>query len=896
MKGRTGEGIPADTVFGIEGTGTTFYRLTISDTTVFNSDVTVSDQLTVTSGDILWAKSSIITLLGTGTSPISVAGTFKYGTSTISYAADNAQSIVPMEYYNLTTTSASAFTKTASGRVTIWGVLTIDGASTFAAGSSTIALAGTASADPMAVNGTFDYGTSTVRYCAAASQNVVPVDYYNLWLGRPDGSLTSQERYAAGSFSVYGTLTTDTCAAFNIYGHTISVQRDVTAVGYGSTSSSYAGRNVWRAGATLRFFGSGPSVFLQNAWNPGECDANDFLLEKDSRLDTVYVSIPGTSGVVFGVRDSGSVTISRGILDMLGNYMCPYPNGYSTGTFTLGSEGTIRCGGYNNFPLNSLSSGYPTAYFTSYNLQTGSNVEYYMLGAQVIRANATTWSAIQYSNIRLLGSGKKSMQRNTTSSINMIVNDTLTLASGTSFGRMGTMTSLRYAGTGVLQYMHSWTPALQALQTTSDSEFVTGTYAPQNLSIFNNHDVKLGASKSLSGDVSFICGKMVLGLRDLDLTKTTYPIVDADTARFFVTDTTYTTTQLGWLHLYCVNSSSYTTFPIGAVCSRNGSAWGSDTSYNPIMMRRVSGSEKGYKARVSSWIIRNVSDREAYVKREWTALEDGTDSTDMYVQLGWNPADEGVHFDEANAFIETYHGTGANEWQVPGSSGAVGSDPILIEGFLNESSGIARMKSNFRLNIGSAAVWPAGIISIDAARKSSDVVLTWRTASEYENAGFSVERSIDGGNWEAIGWVPGYGTTTETSEYLFTDVGIDRLRPVMVSYRVRQVDVDGGSHTSPVVLVSMGEMPASPCITGVFPNPVTTETNVTFATPPEAGRITIALCNALGVEVVRLVDENNLDPGSHLVNLSATGLPAGLYYLSLTHSRGRELRKVVIRR
>jgi hypothetical protein len=47
--------------------------------------------------------------------------------------------------------------------------------------------------------------------------------------------------------------------------------------------------------------------------------------------------------------------------------------------------------------------------------------------------------------------------------------------------------------------------------------------------------------------------------------------------------------------------------------------------------------------------------------------------------------------------------------------------------------------------------------------------LHWQTASEENNKGFDIERSIDGKNWETIDFVQGNGTTLMTQDYTYID-------------------------------------------------------------------------------------------------------------------------------
>lgn len=66
-----------------------------------------------------------------------------------------------------------------------------------------------------------------------------------------------------------------------------------------------------------------------------------------------------------------------------------------------------------------------------------------------------------------------------------------------------------------------------------------------------------------------------------------------------------------------------------------------------------------------------------------------------------------------------------------------------------------------------------------------EIQLTWQTASELNNRGFEIERSIDGSNWEILDYVSGRGTTNELQSYTFMDhhpmIGYNY-------YRLKQID------------------------------------------------------------------------------------------------------------
>jgi hypothetical protein len=914
MIGREGGGTPVDTVYAIYGTDPNFYVLNIRDTTVLYSDITIRNQLNVNTGAVLDGRSNSITLTGTGSTPFNVTGRFRAATSTVNYAAEADQVISPQEYYNLTATSTGSTTKRAGGRTTVGGVFTIGPATTFNMGTQTLVLTGSG-ATPLVINGVFNADTSTIRYAGSGEQNVVPIDYYNLSISRPDGSTTRAYKHLSASTTVYGSVVIDTASTLDVNGYTLNVQKNYTATQAGSN----CGQPMFRSGGTLRFFGSGNSIAIGNnctglssTLSGYATDCYNLVLEKNSATDTLYIGAIGTSNALFGIRDSGSVTLTRGVLNMQANYMFAYreeasnPSQPNKGTLTVSSEGTICVSGYDNFPLNARSSNSPSnkrRFFGTYNLESGSNIVYNKLGPQLVRSQAAASTALQYSNLRLAGSGKKSLSSNdsTYTAINTIINDTLTLSSGCTFGRMtGSMgtPSLRYAGTGVLQYRHNDSPALQSIQYVTDSEFVSGTYAPPNLSIFNKKDVKMQASKSLSGVMSFVQGKFILGTHDLTLTSTSYPFIGEDTARYIVCDTSncVSTNNPGWLSLACVNTSTFTKFPIGTIYSLSGSVWGVDTVCNNIEIKTLQ-TATTIRARVSRFITRPLANPEILIYREWSVEETGSASNDAEVICMWNKVDEGDEFVRLNAQLITYHNTGQDVYQVPSASGTwpimdfVG--PWWVQGRLDQPANKTKFKNNLRINVGSSGQWPVELTSFAASAKDDMVHIAWRTASEYNNAGFDIERSWNGSEWERIARVDGQGTKLTPTDYAYIDKMNVSWHPDVVFYRLRQIDVSGTSTLSGRLAVQMSGSPESACILDVFPNPAASGATLVISLPEESP-VTVTVHDALGREVARLANGGVFKAGTHLLHADAANLPAGLYYVSMQHQKGREIKKIIV--
>ena len=109
---------------------------------------------------------------------------------------------------------------------------------------------------------------------------------------------------------------------------------------------------------------------------------------------------------------------------------------------------------------------------------------------------------------------------------------------------------------------------------------------------------------------------------------------------------------------------------------------------------------------------------------------------------------------------------------------------------------------------------PVSLINFGGMRDGKNVNLYWFTASEVNNDFFRVERSLDGRSFEYRGRVKGNGTTSQMKGYDFRDE--DTNLPI-VYYRLTQVDFDGTSSFSPVVVLPLRQ--SSGFKAEIYPNP-----------------------------------------------------------------------------
>jgi len=166
---------------------------------------------------------------------------------------------------------------------------------------------------------------------------------------------------------------------------------------------------------------------------------------------------------------------------------------------------------------------------------------------------------------------------------------------------------------------------------------------------------------------------------------------------------------------------------------------------------------------------------------------------------------------------------------------------------------------------------PVELTSFTAQLAGKDVVLNWTTATELNNQGFDVEYSLDNENFTKIGFVPGFGTTTEMKSYSFT---VSDIESEVQYYRIKQIDFDGTSTVYNSVEVT-GPLPNSFLLEQNRPNPFNPSTTISFSLPVESN-VNIKLFNMLGQQVAQIT-ERSFQPGNHDLQFNANELSSGAY-------------------
>ena len=226
-------------------------------------------------------------------------------------------------------------------------------------------------------------------------------------------------------------------------------------------------------------------------------------------------------------------------------------------------------------------------------------------------------------------------------------------------------------------------------------------------------------------------------------------------------------------------------------------------------------------------------------------------------------------------------GNGDNEWQSSSSidllSGITSVGDYEVEIYFeadgNYTGGTFKVyenngSANFKAYFSVTALTPVELITFTANKESNAVALNWTTLSEENNAGFEIEKSVNGKDFEVIGTVEGAGNSIEQIDYKF----IDKNPSQGVNYyRLKQTDFDGTYEYSDVVAIEFdAKIEAS-----IFPNPAAEQLTISTAIQD---MVNIRIVNIYGQVVFQKTQyiDNQLD-------LNIADLPVGNYFLQITN-------------
>lgn len=812
------------------------------------NDVTVS----ISNGQSLTVTGAVTMNAGTGSSD---DRTLAVGAATFSCGSLSMANSGAANSLRITISTGSA---TVNGNLSMLGSATENLVVFSSTGTLFITGTGTMS------GGALTPSTGTVNY-SGTNQTIGTYIYTNLTLSGSGTKTLTGVTDINGNMTLSGTVSAATAANFAIDGNlSIGDGTSMTAAGFNFTvlgTTTIDGTLISNSTAGTKTFDnmviSATGVF------------NSTVDEAYTLTGSLNVNAAGTLTSGSGTWTfNGNSTISGTAAITTALFSTTYSNSgiYSfssltvTGSGNFTNNGTINVSttlagsdGFIQGPGDILNFGGASITVNAFTATAANNTVNYNGGIQNVRA-------VAYQNLTLSGTGAKMVTGST-------VNLTLSMQGTAS----ATGTSPTFGASATLEYAGS------AAQTTTDVEFKSTAVSPLHVIINNSNGVTLHAARTINGKLTLTNGIFSLP------TGTIFTIANGNTntvggapfsaTKHIATQVNYSTGAKGFLRVNNMAAAAAYLFPAG-----------DGTNYLPVTLT-PSGTLANNMFSVCSFVGLTVdgepngipftaAQKHNTVDAVWTVNYHGTGSptapsTNMTV--GWPASLEGINFTAyPNPLIGIAH-YGPVKW---GTTVGTGD---------NNANTATRTNITQFSPFGVGKIDPAGgtlaikIIYFNGSKGNNVNNLYWQAECTSSFAKFAIERSTNGVDFTGISVV----TATQARCALPFNYNDYTAPEGNVYYRIRIIDVDGMVSYS--AIVKLGSPVKAIELAGFMPNPVSNIAQLKInTTKPDVVNLVVIAMDGKILQRTTVI----LQPGSSIINMDMTRLPAAAYLLKGIFSDG----------
>lgn len=193
--------------------------------------------------------------------------------------------------------------------------------------------------------------------------------------------------------------------------------------------------------------------------------------------------------------------------------------------------------------------------------------------------------------------------------------------------------------------------------------------------------------------------------------------------------------------------------------------------------------------------------------------------------------------------------------------------------------------SPYSNEVTATTIVPVELTSFAASVIDREISIIWSTATELNNRGFELERKLDA-EWQKVAFIEGKGTTTEKSDYSYSDNFKNSVFKGTVRYRLAQIDFDGTISYSDIISATVDFTPKEYALSQNYPNPFNPTTTIKYQLPKES-KVVIKIYNILGSEVMELLNEQK-EAGIYEVRFNADNLSSGTYIYRISATDGAD--------
>ncbi len=195
------------------------------------------------------------------------------------------------------------------------------------------------------------------------------------------------------------------------------------------------------------------------------------------------------------------------------------------------------------------------------------------------------------------------------------------------------------------------------------------------------------------------------------------------------------------------------------------------------------------------------------------------------------------------------------------------------------TDGITPLNANLFLfpyvsnSIAGCSTLPVSILNFKGSINDNKALLTWSTATEFNNKGFEIERSRDGKTFTQIGFINGAGSTTQRKDYTYSDAMLSDFSNATIYYRLKQIDLDGKINYSNVIPLSLRDILSWK----LYPNPIKDKLTIELNLMADT-KVSVQVISKDGRQLLN-ADKGTLPQGQQQLNFNVQNLASGSYFI-----------------
>lgn len=330
----------------------------------------------------------------------------------------------------------------------------------------------------------------------------------------------------------------------------------------------------------------------------------------------------------------------------------------------------------------------------------------------------------------------------------------------------------------------------------------------------------------------------------------------------------------GWSTSSFIITDSNGSLQINEIKPENGEVSfpiGTDMNHLSTLSITNNGTADNYKARVFNGVMQGglngALETVDVVNKSWEISEETLGGSDVLLAFEWHADEELPGFDRTDFEVNQYSQNSGYWATNEGTTSLEGTGPF--KGGNNESVTTFSTYSIFAISNTNTPL-PIVLSHFTVEEEDGLIRFNWETLNELNNDYFTIERSLEGSNWNEIKQIKGHGNSNIPIQY----TALDKNPFYGTSYyRLKQTDFDGNYEYFEIVQIDLSKSSHTPNIK-ISPNPAHENIMLSGLLSNENSLKVIDTSGKDFTDLIRVIEKSN----NHW-NVDVGSLSKGVYFL-----------------